>query len=294
MASWAQIGEALERYSRTERWNNEVFCVTISLVSEQGADVGERGRAYQDWNVYVRHEVMPRKDGEPGQEFVAIDAPIGSVGSTDLMSAIGHVGHLTHGLLGYAQGTDNGTLSIGTRVPADLIDAAHPESFLMLLYSIASAARAVIPELGREDGFYASRAEQIRESTWKSVLRLAQNDASITVERDFGKGLVFSINGLKDPRRKLRMLACRNDQGVGEHYVTFEFALGAIHEVDMPRAAQAAATTNGGLVYQDGFVSFRVSQHLTALTYATFATSVLRLVDAAEEYLENRSPAQAL
>jgi hypothetical protein len=143
----------------------------------------------------------------------------------------------------------------------------------------------VIPELGAEDGLYAFRAEQARESTWKRIRQFLLNDDSITVEWDFGNVFFFLFSGLKEPGRQLRMFVCRREQGVGQHYVIFEIELGAVQDVDMRCAAEVAAATNGEAVSVDGFVTIRVSEHLTALTPRTFATSILRPVDAAEEYL---------
>jgi hypothetical protein len=288
MASWSEVRTVLERSLSTERVNDRLLSVTISLMSDRGTELDENGRSYESWQVYVSGEALPRKDGGAGLEFITVDAPIGAVGNVDLMDAVGHVGQLTHALLAYAQGTDGGTLSVGTRVPAHLIDAAHPEPFLMLLYSVADSARGVIPELGREDGFYAFRTEQIRESAWSGIRRQVQDDTSVAVERELGnngRAFVLVMDGLKDPGRQHRMLVARNDRGPGEHYVTLEISFGPIENVDMPRAAHAAALTVGGVVYDDGFVSIRISHHLTAITYATFASAVIQLARAAEEYL---------
>lgn len=287
MASWPEISQVLERYLQTEQMADRLLCVTLSLLSNRGTEVDENGQSYESWQVYVGGEALPRKDGSAGVEFVTVDAPIGAVGNVDLMAAVSQAAQFTHGLLAYAQGAERGTLSVGTRVPASLIDAANPEEFFRLLYSIADAARGVILELGQEDGFYAFRAQKIRDSVWSSIRQQTQNDTSITVEREVGngRGIIFWINGLKNPNQGYRMLASRNDRGPGEHYVTIECSLGASQDVNMLRAVQAAASTVGGVVCDDGFVTIRISQHLTALTYATFASGVIQLVRAAEEYL---------
>jgi hypothetical protein len=285
MASWLEVREMLERYLGAERLTDEVLRVPISLVDDQGEGSAGSGSVYVKWDVYVRLEEIPRKDGGQGLEFVAIDAAVGAVGQIDLMSAVAHVGQLVQGALAYAQGTDSGTLSVGTRVPTGLIEVNKPETFLSLLYDIGGAARAVISELRTEDGRFAYRGEQIRESSWHSIRRLVLTDTGFAVDRDLGNGFIFSIDGVKEPGRRLRMLVARNNEAAGEHYVTFEFTLGEIQHIDLRRAVEAAAPTTGGVVCDDGFVSFRVSQHLTALTSVTFASSVLQLAAAAETYL---------
>jgi hypothetical protein len=77
----------------------------------------------------------------PGEGYVAIDAAIGAIGDVDLVSVVGHAGQFDHCLLGYAQGTDGGTLSVGTRVPGAFIDVSDPVPFLLLLRTIAATAR---------------------------------------------------------------------------------------------------------------------------------------------------------
>jgi hypothetical protein len=286
MASWPEIRETLERYEgrRARRLSDEVLEVTVALVDDEGGVTAGGERAYVEREVCVRRGVISRKDGGPGEEYVVIDAPIGWVGDVDLMNAVGQAGVFDHCLLGYAQGTNGGLLNVGMRLPAALINLGEPAYLLLLLRTIAGTARGVIPELGREDGFFAYRAEQIRQSAWNRIRRVIQEDDSLTVERDLGKAFFLWIDGLKDPSRRFSLLVGENNRGVGGHYVTLEVGLGPVQNVDMRRAAEAAAITTGGLVCQDGHVTIRVSQHLTALTAATFAASVIQLVDAAEGY----------
>ena len=287
MASWPEIRETVELYEgrRARRLSDEVLEVTVSLIDDEGGVTAEGERAYVEREVYVRRGAIPRKDGGPGEEYVAIDAPVGTVGVVDLMSAIGHAGQFDHCLVGYAQGTNGGTLSVGTRLPAALINLSEPMYFLLLLRNMADTARGVILELGTEDGFFAYRAEQIRQSAWNHIRRFIQDDDSLTVERDLGDAFYLWIDGLKDPRRRFSLLVGENNRGAAGHYFTSEVSLGPVENVDMRRAAEAAALTTGGLVCQDGHVTIRVSQHLTALTAGTFAASVIQLVDAAEQYL---------
>jgi hypothetical protein len=289
MASWPEIREILERYEgrRARRLSDDVVVVSVAIsrIDDRGGGTGEGGPAYMERDVCVRRGLIPMKDGSPGEEYVAIDASIGFVGSVDLMSAVGQAGQFDHCLLGYAHGDNGGALSVGTRWPAALIDPGDPVPFLMMLRTIASTAHGVIPELGREDGFFAFRAEQIRQSAWNAIRRLVMEDEGLVVERDLGHGFIFWTEGLKDPNRRHRMFVCQNNRGPGEHYVTFEIGLGAIQDVDMRRAAEAAAFTTGGIVYEEGLVTIRVSQHLTALTGPTFVACVLQLLEAAEQYL---------
>lgn len=283
MASWPKIREMLERYSRTERLSDEMLRVSILLADEHGTEVDENGQRYAPWQVFVSREALPRKDGGPGLEFVSIDAPLSAVGHVDLMSAVGQVGQLAQGLLAYAQGTDSGALLVGTRMLADLLDAANPAPLILTLHSIGEAARAVTRELATEDGFYASRVQNIRQSAWQSVRQMVLNDGEFEVERDLSDAIIFWING---SRGRYRMFAALNQAGPGEQYVTFEYNLGAMQDVNLERAVQAAADTTGGVVCDDGFVSFRVSQHLTALTSGLFKISLAQLLIAIEKYTQ--------
>lgn len=287
MATWSEIWETLQRYEGPgfRQLSDEVLAVTVSLIDDQAGVTADGERAYLEREVYIRRGAIPRKDGGPGEEYVLIDAPIGAVGAIDLMSAVGHAGHFGHCGIGYWHGPAGGMLTVGIRLPAVLIDLSEPVYFLLLLRTIASTAWGVIPEISKEDGFYAYRAEQIRQSAWNHIRRFIHDDDSLTVERDLGDVLYLWIDGLKDPSRRFSLLVGENNRGLGQHYFTLEVSLGPVQNVDMRRAAEAAAITTGGLVCQDGYVTIRVSQHLTALTAGIFAASVIQLVDATEQYL---------
>jgi len=287
MASWPEIRETLERYEwrRVQRLSDDLLVVTVDLVDADGGVTMEGERAHVQRDIYISREVLTRKDGGPGQEYVGILASVGTVGTVDLMSLVGHAGELAHSLLGYVQGTNGGTLVVGTRLPAAFIDISDPFPFLLLLRSIADTARGVISELGTEGGFYAYRAEQVRQSAWNCIRQLIQNDDSVTVEKDFGHGFFFWTDGLKDPGRRFRLFVCQDNRGPGEYYVALEIALGTVRDVDLRRAAEVAAVTYGGVVNHEGLVAIRIYHHLTALTVGNFSTSVLQLVNAAEEYL---------
>jgi hypothetical protein len=292
MASWPEIRETLERYEgrRVLRLSDEVLEVTVLVIDDRVGVTADGADAHLERKVNLRRGEIPRKDGGPGEEFVVIEAHIGAVGGVDLMSAVGQAGQFDHCLLGYVQGDHRGVLTVGTRLPAALLDVRNPVPFLSLLRTIARTAVGVMTELGPEGGLFAYRTEQIRRSAWNYLRRVIEDDDSITVWRDLGHGFFFWIDGLKDPGRRLSLLICENNRGPGEHYFSLEIRLGPIQDVDLRRAAEAAASTTGGLVCHDGFVSIRVSQHVTALTDETLVASVIQLVDAAEQYLDGWAP----
>jgi hypothetical protein len=285
MATWPEVRDVVERLLKTERWNDETLCATISLVGGQPGSSNAGEETYEERQVYIRRSVVPAKGQGGGFELVAIDAPLGPVGDLDLMSVIGHAGQLPGALLGYAQGGNGGMLTLGTRLPADLIDLNEPARFLMTAYLIADCARGAVRELGTSNGPYAHRAEEIRQSAWQRVRQSVLQDDQFTVEKDYGNGFILGVTG---PSQRHRVFAAQNDRGLLGHYVTFEYALGAIQDVDMQRAVGAASSTLGGVVCDDGFVTLRLSQPLTALTCLTFSASIADLIGAAEEYMRSR------
>lgn len=179
MTSWLDVREALERLLSADRVNEDMVLVDVSV---QEADRRK---------VAVRHEVVPGQAPDQGLDFVAIDAHVGAVGHTDLMSAVAQVGQLVPGLLGYAQGSDSGVLSVGTRMPTALLDGGQMPTLLMLVYLLASAASAVERELVISGSPYAYRSEEIRRAAWEQIRQSVLQDSEFAVDRDFGDGFIF-------------------------------------------------------------------------------------------------------
>jgi hypothetical protein len=287
MATWDEIRETLESFLGAERVTEEVLRVRIPA-GEQVSQGGTSGATYSQREVYVRREVMPSKDySSPGIEFVAIDGPIGQVGETDLMSTIAQAGQLVHGGLTYAQGAESGTLSFGMRLPADLIDLSVDRSgFLGYLYFVGGAARDVTSELNSQNGRFAVRTAQIRESAWGAIRRLLLADPALSIERGNDKALIFSMPGLGRPDRQLRIFTGLWERDSGDQCVILEFMLGDFASLDMKRATTAAARTDGGVVYVDDLVRIRIALDLAAVTIVTFSTRLVELAKAAEAYLD--------
>lgn len=243
-----------------------------------------------DWNdltsgsrqVYVHRATLPANGAD--LDFIAIDGPLGSVGSTDIASAVSHAGQFIPTLLSYSPDWGSGVLCASTRIPLDMVDPANPAALGKMISLVASAAFGFAAESGKPDGVYAARAREIRDSAWRNCAQIIKDDPEFTINRELsnGAGFIFAITGPSG--RSYEIFAARQNLGNDSH-VTLEYALGQVSNVDLTRAVQAANEMTGGVVCDDGFVTLRTSRSLTSLTADAFKLSVAQLLIAADKYL---------
>jgi hypothetical protein len=274
MATWPDLRSALERVLHVESVGDDLLVVSIQL---------NRGGRQQ---VGIRHEMVPQR--APGPEFwyVSIDSVICRLGAVDLIHAIDLLGKLAVGHLGYVQGNNGtGLLTVGSKMPVATVDLRELSTLCMQIQFIGEAAFAVGKQLTASDEPQANQADEARDSAWQLIREDVLRSDDIAVERDYGDGFIFMVEGTES---RHRLFASKNSRGPGLDYFTFEAALGRPDEVDLLRAVQAAERSLGGVVCQEGMVTFRESHHMTSLTPRTFKVSLADLIVAAENYQNNR------
>jgi len=276
LATWPELRSALESVLKVDRVDDD-FLVADVLLSDGGRQ-----------QVGLRHEMVTQVAPGPEYWLVSIDAVVTRIGAVDLVRAIAMLGTLVVGCLGYVQGDGgNGLLTVGTKMPVDVVNLNELPSFCMQIGFIAEAAHVAASRLNESDSQGAGQGEEARisdqanASAWQVIREYVARAGDITIEKDFGDGFIFWVHGTIG---RHRLLLSKDSRGPGLDYFIFESALGAPGEVDLRRAVEAADRSLGGVTCTEDYVAVRHSQHVVSLTPQTFQLGLADVLIATENY----------